>query len=50
MAPYQLQVNGRTATAESWDPAQPLVHSAPAKSPRHPWLQPSQTRSSTPPE
>jgi nicotinate dehydrogenase subunit A len=26
MAQYQLQVNGRTATVESWDPAQPLLY------------------------
>src|SRR5215217_8034508 len=26
MAPYRLQVNGHTATVESWDPAQPLLN------------------------
>src|SRR3989442_11881913 len=26
MAQYTLQVNGRTATVESWDPAQPLLY------------------------
>ena len=26
MAQYQLQINGRTATVESWDPAQPLLY------------------------
>ena len=26
MAQYRLQVNGRTATVESWDPAQPLLY------------------------
>ena len=26
MAQYQLQVNGHTATVESWDPAQPLLY------------------------
>ena len=26
MVQYQLQVNGRTATVESWDPAQPLLY------------------------
>jgi hypothetical protein len=26
MAQYQLQVNGRTAIVESWDPAQPLLY------------------------
>jgi nicotinate dehydrogenase subunit A len=26
MAQYRLQVNGHTATVESWDPAQPLLY------------------------
>ena len=26
MAQYRLQVNGRAATVESWDPAQPLLY------------------------
>ena len=26
MAQYRLHVNGRTATVESWDPAQPLLY------------------------
>src|SRR5438128_3619378 len=26
MAQYRLQVNGRTATVESWEPAQPLLY------------------------
>lgn len=26
MAQYRLQVNGRAATVESWDPVQPLLY------------------------